>query len=187
MIFFYVLIAVMPFLNPPIVWRLVGSTATFKILGTICVCYALIDILRRGSVPAYFRTSQARLFSALVVLAAVSFFTRGYDHFFPSSALLVYSNFVAFFFVTIALVHSLKRLRWLLFASAAGIAYGSVDIIHEWLVLHGTYAGYRAGDSVGDGNYFSTSAALILPFVFLMIFRTKKSWEKLFFSGCLLL
>lgn len=187
MIVFYILIALMPFDNPPIVWRLVGSTATFKILGTLCVLYALIDILRRGYIPAYFRTWQARFFFALVVLAAVSFFTRGYGHFLPSSALLIYSNFVAFFFVTIALVHSPERLGWLLFASVAGIAYGSADIIREWLVWHGTYAGYRAGDSVGDGNYFSTSAALILPFVFLMIFRAKKSWEKLFFSGCLLL
>lgn len=187
MILFYILIAVMPFVNPPIVWLLVGSTATFKILGTLCVFYALIDILRRGSIPAYFRTWQARFFAALVVLAAVSFFTRGYGHFFPNSALLIYVDLVVFFFVTIALVHSPKRLRWALFASAVGIAYGSADIIREWVLLHRTYEGYRSGDSVGDGNYFSTSAALILPFVFLMIFRAKNSWEKLFFSGCLLL
>jgi O-antigen ligase len=186
MILFYILIAITPFLNPPIVWRLVGSTATFKLLGALCAIYALIDIISRGSIPAYFRTCQAWFFAALVVLASISFFTRGYGHFLQNP-ILIYSDFVAFFFVTIALVHSPKRLRWVLFAAAAGIAYGSVDIIHEWFDGHRFFAGYRSGDSVGDGNYFSTSAALILPFVFLMIFHARKSWEKLFFSSCLLL
>lgn len=186
MILFYILIAVAPFANPPIVWRLVGGEATFKILGTLCVFYALIDIVRQGSIPSYFRTWQARLFAALIILASLSFITRGYGHFLQNP-IVIYSHFIVFFFVTVTLVDSPKRLRWMLFAAAAGIAYGSADTIHEWFLMHRIYAGYRSGDSVGDGNYFSTSAALVLPFVFLMIFHTKKLWEKLFFSVCLLL
>jgi O-antigen ligase len=188
MIFYYILIAVAPFVNPPIVWRLVGSTATFKVLGALCVVYAVIDIVKRGSIPAYLRTWQARLFAALVVLASVSFFVRGSSRFVQNTTLLTYYDLIVFFFVTIALVHTLKRLRWVLFAAVVGIAYGSADIIREWLNWHRIIAGYRAGDgSVGDGNYFSTSAALIIPFVFLMILHAKKWWRKLFFSGCLLL
>ena len=187
MILFYILIAVTPFPNPPIVWRVLGSTATFKVLGALCLICAVIDIIRRGSIPRYFHTWQARLFAALILLASVSFFVRGYGHFLENTTLLIYSDFIVFFFVTITLVHSRNRLRWVLLAAACGIAYGSADIIREWLSWHQIVSGYRSGDSVGDGNYFSTTAALIVPFVFLMMFRARKSLEKLFFLGCSLL
>lgn len=187
MIVYYILIAVMPFANPPIIWRIVGTTATMKLLGAICLVYALLDIARKGSIPKYFRTWQTRFFIVLLLLAAVSFFTRGYGSFFQNTTLLMYSDFLLFFFVTIALVRSVKRLRLTLLAAIAGIAYGSADIIREWFVFHNSRPGYRASDSVGDGNYFSTSAALFLPFALLMIFNSRKPLERLFFGGCLLI
>lgn len=187
MILFYLLIALTPFVNPPIIWRLLGNTGTFKVLGALCVVYAMIDITRRGSIPAYFRSWQARLFTALVILASVSFFTMSSGIFLQNTTLLIYIDFVVFFFVTIAVVNSPSRVRWALLAAVIGIAYGSADIIREWLNFHNSMAGYRAGDSVGDGNYFSTSAALILPFVLLMIFHARKISGKLFFLGCLLI
>lgn len=185
MILFYLLIALAPFVNPPIIWRILGSTGTFKVLGALCVIYVIVDIAGGKSLPAYFRSAQARFFAALFVLASISFFVMSDS--FENTTLLIYLDFVIFFFVTVSLVNSTRRLRWTLFASVLGIAYGSADIIHEWLRFHSTVANYRAGDSVGDGNYFSTSAALILPFVLLMIFYSKKNSEKLFFSGCLLI
>lgn len=187
MILFYLLIALTPFVNPPIVWRLLGNTGTFKVLGALCVVYAMIDIARRGSIPTYFRSWQARLFTTLVILACVSFFTMGSGIFLQNTTLLIYIDFVVFFLVTIAVVNSPNRVRWVMLAAVIGIAYGSADIIREWLIFHNSMAGYRAGDSVGDGNYFSTSAALVLPFVFLMIFHTKKLLGKLYFLGCLLI
>ncbi len=186
MILYYLLIAIAPFENPPIIGRLLGNTGSFKILGGLCVIYAIFDLGRHGCLPAYFRTWQARFFVALVVLASVSFFSRGLAPFFPGSLLLVYVDFVVFFFVTVALVRSQKRLTWMLFSMAAGMAYGSVDIIRDWR-HSGFNLYYRAGNNVTDGDYFSTSAALILPFVFLMIFHSRKRWEKIFYSGCLLI
>lgn len=185
MILFYLLIALAPFVNPPIIWRILGSTGTFKVLGALCVIYVIVDIAGGKSLPAYFRSAQARLFAALFVLASISFFVMSDN--IENTTLLIYVDFVIFFFVTVSLVNSARRLRWTLLASVLGIAYGSADIIHEWLRFHSTMANYRAGDSVGDGNYFSTSAALIVPFILLMIFNAKKSSEKLFFSGCLLI
>ena len=187
MILFYILVALTPFANPPLIWRILGNTGTFKILGALCVLYALVDIGRRGTIPAYFRTWQARLFVALLLLASASFFAIGQGSFFRNTTLLIYLDFVVFFFVTIALINSPRRLHWVLTASVIGITYGSVDIIREWLYMHRYNPWYRAGDAVGDGNYFSTSAALILPFVFLMIFNAKKFSGKLFFLGCLLI
>lgn len=185
MILFYLLVALAPFANPPIIWRILGSTGTFKVLGGLCVIYVIIDISRGGSIPAYFRTAQARFFVALFVLASFSYFAMSAS--LQNTTLLIYLDFVVFFFVIVTLVNSMGRLRWTLLASILGIAYGSADIIHEWLRFHSTMAHYRAGDSVGDGNYFSTAAALILPLVYLMIFSAKKSSEKLFFLGVLLI
>lgn len=185
MILFYLLVALAPFVSPPIIWLVLGDTGTFKVLGGLCVIYVIIDMMRGGLIPAYFRTAQARLFVALFFFAAISFFAMSNSA--QNTTLLMYTDFVIFFFVTVSLVNSTRRLRWTLLASMLGIAYGSADIIREWLRFHSTMANYRSGDSVGDGNYFSTSAALILPFVLLMIFHVKKTWEKLFFLGCFLI
>lgn len=187
MFVYYLLIAVMPFENPPIIWRIVGTTATIKVLGAICVVYALLEIVRGGSIPRYFRTWQARFFIALLFLASISFFTRGLGGHSQNTTLLMYSDFLLFFFVTITLVRSVKRLRLTLLAAIAGIAYGSADIIREWFIFHNSLPDYRASNSVGDGNYFSTSAALFLPFALLMIFYSRKQSERLFFAGCLLI
>lgn len=185
MILFYLLIALAPFANPPIIWRILGASGTFKILGGLCVLYVIIDMTRGGSVPAYFRSAQARLFVALFVLASLSYFVMSAS--LQNTTLLIYFDFAIFFFVVVTLVNSTRRLRWTLLASVLGIAYGSADIIGEWLRFHSTMAHYRAGDSVGDGNYFSTAAALVLPFVYLMMFNARKNLEKLFFLGCLLI
>ncbi len=185
MILFYLLVALAPFANPPLIWRILGSTGTFKVLGGLCVIYVIVDLTRGGSIPAYFRSAQARFFAALFVFASVSYFAMSAS--LQNTTLLVYLDFVIFFFVIVTLVNSTRRLHWTLLASVLGIAYGSADIIREWLRFHSTMPNYRAGDSVGDGNYFSTAAALILPFVYLMIFNTKKNSEKLFFLGCLLI
>lgn len=187
MIVYYILVAIMPFENPPIIWRIVGTTATIKVIGAICIVYALLDIVRNGSIPLYFRTWQTRLFIALLLLATVSFFAKGFGSIFQNTTLLMYLDFLMFFFVTIALVRSVKRLRLTLLAAIAGIAYGSADIIREWFIFHNSRPLYRASDSVGDGNYFSTSAAIFLPFALLMIFNARKPLERLFFAGCLLI
>lgn len=188
MILFYILLAIAPFQNPPIISRFLGDTTTFKIIGGFCVIYALVEMTRKGYVPAYFRSWQARLFAALLVLATVSFLTRGLGHFFESrkSVLLIYVDFAIFFFVTLTLINSPRRLRWVLMAMAAGIAYGSADAIRYWHA--GGFSLYtRVGDSVTDMDYFTTAAALALPFVLLMVFHAKRRWEKLLFSGWFLL
>ena len=187
MILYYILVALTPFLNPPLVWLVLGSSGTFKILGALCVIYTMFDVVHRGSVPGYFHTWQERLFAVLFVFAFFSFLIMSNGGFLQNTTLLTYLDFVVFFFVTIALVSSVRRLRWVLLAAVVGIAYGSADIIREWLQMHGSNPWFRAGDVVGDGNYFSTSAALILPFVFLMIFNSRQLLGKLYFLGCLLL
>lgn len=186
MVLYYLLIAITPFLTPPLLSRFTGNVSPFRLLGAVCALYVIIEVLRQGSFPAFFRTRQAWLFAALFVLAAVSFFTRGLGHFFQDSVLLIYFDLWIFFFVTVALVSSVARLRWTLYAVMAGIAWGSIDTIREWREFS-SVADYRAGGAVGDGNYFATCAALILPVAFLLLLHSKGWWKKLLLAAWLVL
>lgn len=184
MIIYYIIIALSPCSAPPLVSRIFGSRDAFKILGGICVIYAIFYLLKKGTAPQFFKTWQARGFVVLVALAAASELTMGLKPLL-GSAFVIYIDIVLFFFVTLVLVDSVHRLEWALLATVAGVAYASVDVIREWWRFHSIYPGYRAGTSVGDPNYFATSAVIALPFAFFMILHGDKRWKRLFCLVCL--
>jgi O-antigen ligase len=184
MILFYILVLLMPFANPPFLSRL-SDTVVFKVLGAACLPYSVFHLAVRGSLPPYLRTWQARLFGLLYLLATTSFLTRGFERDISSSALMVYTSFVLLFFIVVSIVDTLARVRWVLLSANAAVALGSLRVIIEWWQFRSIDPSYRAGFSVGDGNYFSTTAALCLPFAFLMVLHTKKRWERIFYGACL--
>jgi O-antigen ligase len=98
-----------------------------------------------------------------------------------------YTSFVLLFFIVLSIVDTLPRVRWVLLSANAAVALGSLRIIEEWWRFRSSNPSYRAGASVGDGNYFSITAALCLPFAFLMMLHSKKPWERLFHGACLAL
>ena len=185
MIFYYLLVVLMPFTNPPYISRVVSGEIAFKLLGAICALYACAYLLLQGRLPRYFRARQARWFLLLYVIACLSYLFLGLAQNILLSPFMVYSSFLLLLFVTLSIVDSLARLKWVLFSANAALALGSVRVIMEWLQFRSVYAGYRAGMSVGDSNYFATSAVLCLPFAFLMVLNAEEQWEKLFFAGCL--
>jgi O-antigen ligase len=185
MIFFYLLISLMPYTNPPLLSRFMGDFAAFRSVGALSVIYALYYLATRWRASGFFRTVQARLFFLFYLIATVSYFSRSlYPNPF-TSALMVYTSFVVLFFVTLTIVDSPRRFYWVLFSATAAVTFGSLHVLREWVMLRNVYANYRAGASVGDGNYFATSANLCLPFAYLMIARAKARWERLFYGGCL--
>jgi O-antigen ligase len=95
---------------------------------------------------------------------------------------LSYSSFFLLFIITLSIVDSLPRLRWVLFAANLGVALGSIRIMEEW-----RQTGTRAGIMVYDSNYFATSAVLVLPFAFFMVLHCKRRWERLSYGACLAL
>jgi O-antigen ligase len=185
MIVFYILILLMPFANPPFLSRIVSETVAFKVLGAACIPYTLLHLARRGSLPPYLRTWQARLFGVLYLWATASCFTRGFG--WRSGSWMSYTSFVLLFFMVLSIVDTLAKVRWVLFSVNAAVALGALRIIEEWWQLGRGNPSYRAGISVGDNNTFSTTAALCLPFVFLMVLYSRKRWERLFYGACLAL
>jgi O-antigen ligase len=187
MILFYVLVLLMPFLNPPFLSRVVSNTFAFKILGAACLLYTVFHLATRGSVPPYLRTWQSRLFGLLYLLATASFFTRGVRWRILYSYWMSYTSFVALLLVVLSIVDTLPKVRWVLLSANAAVALASVRVVEEWWQFRKFDLSYRAGMMVGDANYFSTTAALCLPFAFLTVLHSKKRWERWFYGGCLLL
>jgi O-antigen ligase len=187
MIIFYFLVLLMPFANPPLLSRLISAEVAFKVVGAFCALYAIGHLAFRGELPRYFRTRQARWFLLLYLIAGLSYFTKGFGKHVFFGAFMSYTSWLILFFITLSIVDSLPRLGWVLFSANAALALGSLRVIREWLEFRTVYAGYRAGASVGDGNYFATSAVLCLPFALLAVLHGKKVWKRLFYGGCLAL
>jgi O-antigen ligase len=186
MIIFYFLVLLMPFLNPPFLSRVLSGEVAFKLVGAACVPYAVFHLAVRGSLPPpYFRTGQARLFGLLYLAATASCFSKGFG--WRSDSWISYTSFVLLLFIVLSIVDTLARVRWVLLSANAAVALGSLRLIEEWWQFRSVDPSYRVGVSVGDSNYFSTTAALCLPFASLMVLHANKRWEKLFYGACLAL
>jgi O-antigen ligase len=184
MILFYFLVSVMPFSDPPLLYHLTGDW-TFRLIGALCALYALLYLGQRRVLPGYFATSQARFFVLFYLIAVVSFLTKSLRPI-TESAVVTCTSYLILVFITLSVVDSLPRLRWVLNSASAAIAFGSMFVILEWIRFRNLYADFRPGYSVGDSNYFASAAVLILPFVFLRVLSGEARWEKWFYSGTLL-
>lgn len=184
MIAFYLLVSVMPFIQHPLWSLFIGSLTLVKILGLVCVGYALLYGTMRPTSPWYFRTWQARLAIALCVIGLGSDLTMGSRLPIEISPTLSYASFLALFIVTLNLVDSVHRLRWVLLVATGSMGYASLHIIREWQ-KSGFDFGYRPGWVTGDPNYFSLSALLALPFAFYLLRPRQPRWERYFCLVCL--
>jgi O-antigen ligase len=183
MIIFYILVLLMPFANPPYLSRIVSGAVAFKVLGAACLPYAAFHLVLRGGLPQYLRSWQARLFYLLYLLATASAFTRGGR--WNSSAWESFTSFVLLYIIVLSIVDTLARVRWVLLFANAAVALGSVRLIEEWWQFRSFDPAYRAGLTVGNSNYFAITAALCVPFAFLMVLHSGKRWERWFYGGCL--
>lgn len=186
MILFYFLVSVMPFLDPPLLHYLTGD-ATFKLLGAVCALYASFYLSQRKAFPGYFATWQSRFILLFYLTAAISFLTKSRQPI-SESPLASCTCFMILLFVTLSVVDSLRRLRWVLLSAAAALAFGSVFVIREWIKFRNVYPDFRPGWSVGDSNYFATSAVLCLPFMILRVLSGEGvRWERRLYTGALLI
>src|ERR1700723_2548967 len=110
MIWFYILVSIMTFSSPPILSKFLPGDLVFKVLGAVCFVYATFRLLRRETAPRFFNSWQSRLFVLLYLIALASCLTGG-----RFLTFFVYTDFALFLFVTVCVVDSWDRLRWVLF------------------------------------------------------------------------
>ncbi len=186
MIFFYLLVGVMPLSQHRIWGRTVGDMTVFKYLGAVCLLYAVFYLGLRRKLPPFFHTWQARLFALFYLIATASYFTHRVGARWETSPFVSYTSFFLLFFVTLTVVDSLRRLRIVLLIAIGSFAYASLYVVREWQKYHSLYEGFRPGWVVGDPNYFTASALLILPLAFYLMLERRPGWERLFCLGSLI-
>lgn len=185
MIFFYWLISVMPLTQHPLWAKLVGELTLIKYLGLLCLLFAVLHLAASRTAPPFFGTRQAVFFLLFAFLAILSYTFLGQKAAWGMSPLLSYTSFLLLFFITLSVVDSLERLRWVLLVAIGSAAFASLYVLREWQKYHAVYSGFRPGWVVGDPNYFTLSAILCLPLAFYLIQEKRPRWEKLFCLGCL--
>ncbi len=183
MIFFYLLISVMPMTRHPVWSGFVGEMTVIKYLGIICLGYALLYCFSRPSPPRFFETVQARFFVIFCLLAMTSYLLLAVPQPLEISPLMSYLSFLSLFFVTLVVVDSLDRLRYVLLVAIGSVGYASLHILREWQKYGGMGAGYRPGWVTGDPNYYSVSALLCLPLAFYLLRTDQPRWERWFCLG----
>ncbi len=183
MIFFYLLVSVMPLMQHPLWSQFVGELTVIKYLGVICLGYALVYIHARSTFVRFFETWQARWFVLFCLLGMASYGMMAVPQPLDISPFMSNLSFLLFFFVTLVLVDSLERLRYTLLVAIGSVGYASLHILREWQKYGGMAAGYRPGWITGDPNYYSVSALLCLPLAFYLLRTDQPRWERWFCLG----
>ncbi len=186
MIFFYLLIAIMPLSDHHFWGRSFGGLTMFKALGAICLVYAVIHLASNPRKPAFFNTWQARLSILFFFGSIVSFFVAAHGK--PSGLDLVWNNisFAVFFITVVSLVDSLHKLRWTLLWTVGSTAFASLYVIREWWQFRKLFgSGFRPGGATGDSNYYALTALMGVLVAYYLFVERRDWWDKLFALGCL--
>jgi O-antigen ligase len=189
MILFYILIFVLPLQSSPLWGEKVGDFTLVKYLGLVCVLYALLylQVTRRRSPPHYFQTGQAYWLLFFFILASISNFTKGRSMSLAQNNLYFsYISFIVLFFITLTVVDSLQRFRWVLLVATGSIAFASLNLLRQWR-WYGYDTSFRPFLNVGNPNDFAAMADLFLPLAFYLLLEHRSWWERKFYAGCLAL
>src|SRR5271166_706660 len=166
-----------------------GLTVT-KLLGAICLLYALVYLGRRHAVPGYFATPQSKLMLLFFGIAAFSYLSKGGQRSAVDliNPIYMYVSTLVFFFITMTVIDSIKRLYWSCMVAVGSVGFASLYMLREW--QRGTEAygeGYRPGWVVGDANYFTIAALAVMPIAFELTLVAKSKLEKVYAVVCTLL
>ena len=173
LIIYFIVILSMPFLRHQF-WDAEfapGLTVT-KMFGAVCLLYALIHLARRHGIPIYFATLQAKLMILFFAMAAFSYASMGGKLLSADlvNPIYMYASTLVFFFITMTVIDSMKRMYWSFMVAIGSVAFASLYMLREW--QKGTEAfgeGYRPGWVVGDSNYFTIAALAVLPIAFELV------------------
>ncbi len=184
MIFYYFLILVMPLSKHHFWGQFAGEFTGIKYVGMACLPYAMVHLNVRRTAPPLFATWQARFFVGLFFVFTLSYVTTPQVGSWNNSHWLTYLSFLMLYFITVAVVDSLERLRWVLIAASSSLALASLYVLRDWQVYHAMYKDYRPGWVVGDPNYFTVNVLLFIPTTFLLAMQPRPRWQRWYCGAC---
>lgn len=186
MILFYWLIWILPLSGHPLWGQKIGPLSVFESLGLLCLLYAVFRIFSRGKLPPVFSTWMTRFFFVVYLIAFFSALTKEHGISLADSSFIIYTSSMFLFVLTVSLVDTLARLRWIMLVIIGSYAWASVYLIREWQHGNSIWTNFRPGWIVGDGNYFSVAAIVAIVLAFCFVLGRRPLWEKAFCSACLL-
>jgi len=183
MIFFYLLIGIMPLVRHPI-WAetSIGGLTLNKWVGVFALVTAAVHVVAAPRRIRMFRSIQARLFVLFAVLMMGSFLVAGPNAALEQSPIANWVSFLGLFIMMFVLLRSREQLRWALLWAVGGITFASLHLIREWQAYGGIQG--RPGWVAGDPNFFALSAVLCLPIGLILGQERTVRWERLFYLGC---
>lgn len=185
MIFFYWLVFVTPRGEDEFWGRHLAGLTLVKYLGIVCFLYAGFYLIKRRSPPRYLQTAQAKCVLIFFAIACVSFVLRGSAFSWQGGLIVSYISFVVFFFITLTVVDTAHRFRWVLLTGSGGIAFASLYMVREWR-WYGYNPLFRPDIGVGNPNDFAAMANLFVPIAFYLMLERRLRWVRLLCFVCLL-
>ncbi|HZP01376.1 MAG TPA: O-antigen ligase family protein [Terriglobia bacterium] len=188
MIFYYVLVFMLPMPDHPLWSRTVGPMTIIKVVGVLCLLSALARAALKGSLPPILRVGAARWYLLYFLVAMTSEVIHGGT---ISLGPTVFANLLAvlsLFISTALMVDSLRRLRIVLLVVIVSEAICSLYVIRQWQAFHNVYADFRSwGGAAGDPNYYAISAVIWMPVSLFWLISERPRWEKRLCLGCLVI
>ncbi|HEV2287813.1 MAG TPA: O-antigen ligase family protein [Candidatus Acidoferrales bacterium] len=89
--------------------------------------------------------------------------------------------------MTLTIVDTPKKMFWSLLSTLAGIAFGALYMIREFQKYHAMYADLRPGAVIGDPNYYTLAALLILPVAYFWLRGLRQEFYRYSVIGMFLL
>jgi hypothetical protein len=184
-IFFYLLVSVLPLVRHPVWSAFVGDLTVIKYVGAGSLGYAALYLAGRPRPVRFFATAQAVWFVLFSLAGMHSYLTWGIPIFrLGISPFFGYLSFLLFFVITLTVVDSVTRLRNVLLVAVGSVGFASLHVIREWQT-YGGFGDYRPGFVTGDANYYSLSALLTVPIAFYLLRAGLRPWQRWFCVACL--
>ena len=190
MVTYYLVIISMPYFNHAI-WNAQfgpGLTVT-KLTGAICLMYSFLHLAKRHGIPKFLASPQAKWMLVFFGFATFSYFTTPHENMGEfTNPIYMYWSTLVFFFITMIVIDSVKRLYWTCLVALGSVAFASLYMLREWqqaLVIYG--GGFRPGWVVGDANYFTVAALAVLPLGFELLLVAPSKLHKIYCLGCMFL
>ena len=183
MLFFYLLIAVLP-LEEHWFWRqeLFGSFTIVKALGVVCFLAALGRIFLSHADPKLFRGSVGRWYLGLLIFQCGSYFIHITGTGVDMSVYWHVASIVMLLIVTVTFVDSPGRLFRTLLVAVCGVAFASLYTIRGQ--QGGGGADVRPSGIFADANYYALVVGLWIPLAYLWAFSRRAIWVRVLCFGC---
>jgi O-antigen ligase len=186
MIFFYLLVASLPLTQHPLLTKFVGEMTLVKLLGGICLFFALARVTAKGSLPPLLTRGPAPWAFVFCLVGIASHLLRGGPlSFGVTSGFPAFVSALLFLLLAPIMVDTFPRLRRILLIVIGSVAFASVYVLREWQKWHGVFPNFRGwGGVTDDPNYFTLIAVLWLPLAFYLARGAGPLWERVYCWGC---